>query len=484
VTGPVTSVIQVGGNTAANIPLDLFGVYAQDTWRVTDRLTLDMGVRWDYVAGMPIDQEGVPNFERLQAAGRAGRFAGTLLEDFGQEPRGDRDNIQPRLGVVFDIGGNGRDIVRGGWGIYTDFGYTNSNALTTAFDAAGGGLIFAASDPLGLRKADGSWFTIADSIDTIRHLNTVAAGPPPAGEVVSPVLEQPYTIQFNAGWARQLGAARTFTADYVRVDGRDLNMRVRPNVLVNGRRWLSDVGVQPNGSGFRVALSKGTSRYDALILALRQRMTDGLDMTASYTLARATSDVGTAYDEINQNIIENIFDPFSGVQQGPSTRTDARHAIAITAIVRAPYGIDVAPIFMYRSALPMHTFEGIDLNGDGMVNERTQTAYRYTGLDERTGVATFEADGTCETVNCSRRAPFSQLNLRVSRAVPLGDRVRLEAIAEVFNLFNAANPVLPLSVARLSGGAPNSQFMQPMSYAGDAGQSEQRVGQIGFRLMF
>ena len=481
--GPVQAVTVIGGDTSANLPVDLFGVYAQDTWRVSDRLTLNLGLRWDYVAGMPIDQTGLANFERMQAAGRSGRFAGTILDDFGHEPRRDRDNIQPRFGGVFDLTGDGRNMVRGGWGIYSDFGYINSNALTAAFDVAGGGLEFLATDPNGLRKADGSLFTITDSIEDIRHLNTVA-GPPPAGEVVSPILEQPYTRQANVGWARQLGRTMTLTADYVRVDGRDLNLRVRPNVIVNGRRWLSDVGVQPNGSNFRTALSKGTSRYDGLILALRRRMSAGLDMTASYTIARSTSDVGTAYDELNQNLIEDIFDPFSAVQQGPSARTDARHAVTISAIVRGPYGIDVAPLFMYRSATPLHTFEGVDLNRDGMNNERTALAYRYTGFDQRTGVATFEEDGPCETVNCSRRAPFSQLNLRVSRAVRIAGRVRLEAIVEAFNLFNAANPSLPLMVGRLAGGAPNPRFMQPTAYAGDVGQPEQRVGQIGFRLTF
>ena len=483
-TGPVVAVSVIGGNTTANIPLDMVGFYAQDTWRATDRLTLNVGARWDYVDGMPIDQRGMRNFEAMQAAGRAGLFAGTLLDDFGREPRADKDNIQPRLGAVLDVFGDGRDVIRGGWGIYSDFAYTNSNALTTAFDLAGGGIVFSASNPAGLRKLDGSLFTIDDALSEIDHLNVIRAGSPPAGEVVSPVLEQPYTHQANIGWAHQLGRTISFTADYVRVNGRDLNMRVRPNVLVGGRRLLADVDVQPNNDRFRTALSKGTSRYDGLILALRRRKPAGLDLTVSYTVARATSDVGTAYDELNQNLIENIFEPFADVQQGPSARTDSRHNVSVTAIVRAPYAIDVASIFMYRSPLPMHTFEGIDVNGDGTVNERTSVAYRYAGLNETTGMASFETDGPCERVNCSRRAPFSQLNLRVSRAVALKGRARIEAIAEVFNLFNTINPALPVSQRRVTGNVVNSQFMQPSAYAGDVGQPEQRVGQVGVRLTF
>jgi hypothetical protein len=63
--------------------------------------------------------------------------------------------------------------------------------------------------------------------------------------------------------------------------------------------------------------------------------------------------------------------------------------------------------------------------------------------------------------------------------------VRLEAIAEVFNLFNAKNPSIPLTSQRLSpAGVPLASFMQPNAYAGDFQQPEQRVGQIGFRITF
>ena len=89
------------------------------------------------------------------------------------------------------------------------------------------------------------------------------------------------------------------------------------------------------------------------------------------------------------------------------------------------------------------------------------------------------------TVVCSRRAPFSQLNLRVSRRFTLPGNVGLEAIAEAFNLFNARNPSFSLTQQRLlNATTPNPAFMQPAAFAGDAGQPEQRVGQLGFRLTF
>ncbi|MGH9254889.1 MAG: TonB-dependent receptor [Vicinamibacterales bacterium] len=486
INAPVTSILVIGGNTELNIPIDSYALYIQDDWRVSRRLTLNLGVRWDYVDGIPFDQSRNPNFQVLQAAGRAGRFAGTALEDFGQELSGDMDNIQPRLGFVYDLRGGGRDVIRGGWGVYTDFAYTNANVLTAAIDASGGsGPVFVANAPGGIRRPDGAFFRVTDPLSLIASQNLVNPNIPPlAGEVVSPRLEQPFTYQASLGWARQLDAAMSVSADYVRVDGHDLNLRLRPNAIVGGRRYLADLPIQPNSIGFRTAISKGTSRYDGVILALRRRATRGLDVSGSYTLAKTTSDVGTAYDEIVQNLVQDVTNPFGPVQQGPSTRTDARHRVTVSAIIDVPWGFRVSPVYLFRSALPTHSFEGMDLNADANVNDKTARAYRFTGLNDD-GSASFEERGACDTVNCSRRAFFSQLNLRISRPFMLWRSLRLEAIGEVFNMFNAKNPSIPLMTQRLSaGGAPLSSFMQPTAYAGDYQQPEQRVGQIGFRITF
>ena len=490
VNAPIRDVSVFGGIADVNIPLDFFGVYAQDDWRPTSRLTFNLGLRWDYVNGVAIDQSKNPNFVIMQNAGRAGRFdtfAGGALSDFGKEPAEDTNNLQPRLGATYDLRGDGRDIVRGGWGIYTDFAYTSASILNAALDAQGGsGLVFNANSPNGIVKADGTFFGVTDPLSSIAAQNTVNRNLPLVqGAVASPRLDQPYTRQANLGWAHQLTANTNVSADYVRVDGRDLNVRLRPNVLIApGRRALADLGVTPNSLNFRTAISGGESRYDALILAVRRRMSRGLDVNASYTLADSTSNVGPASDELDANLVQDINNPFGPVQDAPNTRTDARHRVTISAVVQALWAISVSPFFMYRSALPTQTTEGIDLNGDGNVNDRTSLSYKFTGVSA-TGVPSFEENGPCDTVNCSWRAAFSQLNLRVSRAFALPHDVRIEAIAEMFNLFNAKNPFIPLTTTRRSATVPQlSSFMQPTAYAGDFGQPEQRVGQVGFRITF
>jgi outer membrane receptor protein involved in Fe transport len=477
-----------GGAADVNIPLDLYALYVQDDWRVNDRLTLNLGLRYDYVDNMPVDQSSNPNFQVLQAAGAAGRFSNfPFLEDFGQSQQNDRDNIQPRVGFAYDLEGNGRNVIRGGWGIYTDFGYTNANVLFPALDTAGGhGQVFFVNNPSGIVKADGTFFTANDPISSINHLNTVDTSLAPLlGQVASPRLEQPYSRQTNFGWAHQLDTATAITVDYVRVEGREINIRFRPNTQVSGVNRLADLALRPNNLSFRVAVSKGESTYDGLILGLRRRMSRGFDLTASYTLGKATSIIGTANDELDQNFIQDATDPLNPVNQGPSSRTDARHRISLSAVIQAPWGIQVAPLFLYRSALPLQTFEGRDLNGDSNTNDITAMAYKFTGLNDD-GTATFEEIGPCQSVNCSRRAPFSQMNLRLSKSFRFYGTARIEAIAELFNVFNAKNPALPITSQRVNAttGAQQASFMQPVAYAGDFQQPEQRVGQIGFRVSF
>ena len=100
---------------------------------MNNRLTLNLGLRYDLITGYQIDQSKNPNYVKVQAAGAAGQLAGIKgMENVGLEPKDDYDNIQPRVGFAFDVRGDGRDVIRGGWGIYHDMGYTNANVLFPA----------------------------------------------------------------------------------------------------------------------------------------------------------------------------------------------------------------------------------------------------------------------------------------------------------------------------------------------------------------
>ena len=137
--------------SSANLPMKQFGIYFQDDWRVTDRLTVNAGLRYDIVTGFDLDQSQITNFVALTQAAAAGRFNGVPgFEEFGRKTGEDTNNWQPRIGAVYDLRGNGKDVVRAGWGIYYDFGYTNANILFPGLSVQGGsGVIFSASNTAG-----------------------------------------------------------------------------------------------------------------------------------------------------------------------------------------------------------------------------------------------------------------------------------------------------------------------------------------------
>ena len=129
-------------SAAATIPNKQYAFYLQDGWRVTDKLTLDLGVRYDYVTGFAFDQEGNLIYRELQAAGPARRLhLGGLpcpcpgFEDFGKSPQEDKNNIAPRVGFTYDVKGDGDLVLRGGVGRYYDFAYTNANILFAVIGA-------------------------------------------------------------------------------------------------------------------------------------------------------------------------------------------------------------------------------------------------------------------------------------------------------------------------------------------------------------
>jgi outer membrane receptor protein involved in Fe transport len=495
-TGRVGAVMQIDGQANANIPTDQYGFYVQDDWRVNPRLTLNAGLRYDLVTGLNFDQSLNPNFVKVQAAAKAGALDGIVgLEHFGLDSRSDRNNFQPRLGAVYDVSGTGRDIVRGGWGIYNDFGYTNSNVLQAALDASGNryGAVFSASDPKGLvNNTDGTLYQVGQPLS---NLTNQSSGLPLIGVWVDPRLQQPYQMQTNAGWSHQLTSQMTIDVDYVNSIGRDLNYKPRLNQInpATGKRRITErlsSALSPNNSSNRPGLSRGKSEYNALIVSTRRRFSNGFDLLASYTWSSAVSTIGNSSDELNTANVQDANHPFDNpVQMGPNVMTDARHRLSASAIVRLPYQIDVAPFFIYRSALPIFLVDGRDLNKDGDRVDIPADAFAVAGTDPVTGKSTLELIGPCETVNCGRGWAQSQVNLRVSKVFHARG-VDIEAMGEVFNLFNAINPsnvVGGVSANRTvysASGAQDPNLLQPASFSGDTQRPEQRIGQIGLRFSF
>ena len=489
--GPISAISRNKPGSSANLPMKQFGMYFQDDWRVTDRLTVNAGLRYDIVTGFDLDQSKITNFVALTQAAAAGRFNGVPgFEEFGRKTGEDTNNWQPRIGAVYDLRGNGKDVVRAGWGIYYDFGYTNANILFPGLSVQGGsGVIFSASNTAGIRNPDGSFFAVGQPITNVRNEIDTSL-PLFSSNVAAPGIKQPWTSQLSAGWSHELAHNTVLDVDYVHIQGKDLGVRWPLNTRINGGdRRYADLALNPPNPTMN--MSVGESTFDGVNFGVRRRMDKGISLNAWYSLSKATGLGGLGVDELTSNLVQDSFNPYGDVQFGPSQRTDARHKITLSAVVQLPWGIYASPIFTYRSALPLFTSYGYDNNLDGVNNDLYPTAFKFDGVDDA-GVPSFKEDGACEFVNCSRGAALSQFNLRVSKVFRLPHGMNIEAIAEGFNLFNAINPAFGAGVpaagsfftGTLANHTPNAVFMKPTLYAGDAGQPEQRVGQIGFRFTF
>ena len=501
-TGPISTVTLSDGNAEANIPLKQFATYLQDDWRVSDRLTINWGLRYDIISGFDIDQTKNANYVLIRDAAKAGKFnslpapVAEQLNHFASDPQIDKNNFQPRVGLVYDVRGNGKDIVRAGWGIYTDVGYTNSNVLFAAADASGQGFgnVFNVNTASGIRNPDGSFFRVGQPLSNIASQNQAVVVPgqyPLFGQWVDPLLQMPRQLQANAGWSHELDANTVFNVDFVDSKGRDLNTRPRLNQRILGtttRRIsaLLPTPLSPNANSNRPALSVGESSYDALITSVRRRMTKGVDFTASYTFANAKSTIGGAVDQLNVANIQDPNNPFAApVQNGPTADTDVRHRVSISATLELPGGVRISPIYLFRSALPVSLIDGRDLNLDGDATEIPTRAFAVDTFNADTGVTTFKDIGTCDTVNCGRGMPQQQVNIRIGKVIHLGGRAQLDVMGEVFNLFNDVNPSgFRARVVVPSTGVADATLLQPTTYSGDTRRPEQRVGQIGFRLSF
>jgi Carboxypeptidase regulatory-like domain/TonB dependent receptor-like, beta-barrel len=507
IDGPLSSVTRNGGSADASLKMKQFGVYWQDDWRVSSKLTLNLGVRYDLIDGFAIDQSKNPNFVILDQAGRAGLLANSPgFEDFGKDPAEDRNNLQPRVGLAYDVRGNGRDVLRGGYGRYYDFSYTNNNLYLAAPNANGKGFgqIFSVSNTSGIRNPNGSFFRVSDPINNIAALNDVNTATLPIGpDLASPRIRQPYNDQFSAGWSHQLDTVTVIDVDYVHSEGHDYGLRMSlnqrdPGVGPTGPRHYSTLLAQFgtfSPAAFLINVSDGKGRYDGLTFAMRRQMAQHMQFSAWYSLQRALSMNGRAIDELTDNVFVNHLDPFADVQFGPSGGSsfssrqqggDIRHRLTVSGVVELPLGFQVAPIFRFRTAIPLNIIQGVDLNQNGVNNDLSSEAFAFDGFDSNHNPIV-KGIGECKTINCGRGTSQSQMNLRVSKSFHLAGSARVEAIGEIFNLFNAINPGVfnpQRFIGTFANPQPNPDFMRPTVYAGDFRQGEQRVGQIGLRFTF
>lgn len=438
---------------SVGLPNNQYAIYVQDTKRAGDRLTLDLGLRYELVTGLAIDQQENPLFRELQAAGTRGTLEGVRgLEDFGKSRRDDRDNLAPRVGLIWDAKGDGRTVLRAGAGRYYDFCYADA-AVGLALWAT----IESVSDPAGIRGDDGAFLRPGDALPS--NASTTIT---PFAIAVSPRLRQPFTDQLNLGFAAQLGDHWAVEVDALYSKGHDWAVRFNPNVLAGGQRRLAGVLPTLGGEPWSVISSGATDEYRGVSLAVKRAWTGKLQLLASYTLATVDSMSPGGVDDYRLYQPLSGLDPFASAQQAPAG-TDARHSVNLSGLWSPGRGWTLGSVLRWRSRTRYTVITGTDDNSDG---------------------ANFDLPPGSRGPNQAWGASFSQLDLRLVKRLPAGERASLEIVLDAFNVLDAENP------SDYDGNMRRASFGLPLSWAGDGSGvgeprgGEQRQVRFGARVRF
>jgi Carboxypeptidase regulatory-like domain/TonB-dependent Receptor Plug Domain len=402
-----------------------FSAFARDSWRVSPRLTLDLGLRWD-VNPAPGETTGNPpiaitNADNPAALALAPRGTPLWQTTF--------NNFAPRLGVAYRILETpGREaVVRGGFGVFYDTGNSQGSAGFDGYPFEAATLVPNVAIPLVPAQVAPPPFTFAP-----RHGTIITS---------DPNLKLPYTLHWNFAWEQSLGREQTLTATYVGNAGRRLLVQ----------RTLTLTAFNPDFSDIRLITNDASSDYHALQTQFQRRLSRGLQALVSYTWAKAIDVVST---DVTSNIL----------LRGPSD-FDIRHNLsgAITYDIPAPkqsgfpaailrrWSIDTR--FNVQSALPLNIISGIILDpSDG-----TQIARRANLID---GVPVYLDDPKAPGGRVINRAAFSiplpnrqgnlgrniirglpawQIDMAIRRQFNVTEKLNLQLRAEAFNIFNHPN---------------------------------------------
>jgi hypothetical protein len=428
----------------------------QDDWRATPQLTLNLGIRYDTDFNL-MDEE---NFE-LNATRQTLEAIG---HPAGGYPKSPRKDISPRVGFAYDLRGDGRRVLRGGYGLYFD-------QYNTA--AAAGDITAQARRPLNALAelsnsaiGRGQLATYRFGIDPLPPQPTEGNKLPSGatGQWIDVDMVDPRTHQLHLGYAHELMANTTLAVDYTHVEGRNEKRQININPRLNGRRRLADDFLRVFGdanylSQVRILSGINESRYDALTFLLRRRM-ERMTVQAHYTLAGSYSYGGSTGNRSGAGQPQVWDQPLADSEWGPNG-PDERHRFVFTGVIEAPWGIQLSPVVQAASARAYNLTAGSDLNGDGTNNDRW--------IDPATG----EQVG----VNSARGDKTFNVDMRTTKFIELGADRRLGLFLETFNIFNNVN-----HGNAYNGNGRSAAFRTPTGYMPRLGIPRQV--QVGARFLF
>jgi outer membrane receptor protein involved in Fe transport len=425
--GPGTT----GGTTKPNN--DEYGFFVQDDWRANQKLTLNLGLRYDYqkIAQPPISNQN------------AGLVASGF--DTGFKPA-DKNNIAPRIGVSYAF--NDKTVLRGGYGLF----YARTPAILTGTAHSQNGIQVVALDiTCNPNPALNQCPTYPNPFTSIPAItNNILA--PINIYLFDKKYRQPFTQQARLQFEREIFANTIFNVRYTLFRGQDLTRTRNANLsapvatvipIFSGTTATTNTltvqrfpSTRPNPTFQRISLFESTARslYQGLTFELSHRFSRNFQFNTNYTYSNAkdskpdqTSVVPGGGDD--GKIAENQFD-LSG-EYGRSD-LDVKHRFIFSPVYETGT-FKYSENKIVRALLSDYVVTGIFTAQSGF-------AYSAVVTGDPNGDGNTANDRAPGTIRNQFTTPgFYQVDLRIGRAIKFGERAKVTLFGEGFNLFNRAN---------------------------------------------
>lgn len=462
-------------------------LFFQDDWRASKNLTFNLGLRYEYFTN-PTEMYGrQANFDLstgrlVVASGKGDSLVKTDTNNFG-----------PRLGFAYDFGGKGKNVLRGGYGLFYFLdrgGIDNQLAQNPPYSGFS-----------QFNNTDGVRITLSGRAPNGTLDSRLATGALPLGSVNDVNLNNPQNVtvlawkpdnkisnvhQWNVQFQHQMTDSTAVSVGYLATRGRNLilyynlNGRIQaPGTNVACPNGRTTAPCYSNGGNVNVRDDIGESSYDSLQFSVERRFTRGLQYRVAYTLSQTKDNGEGAFDSVGDRGI-NFIEPFA------TSRLDFPHVLSIETVYDLPFGKGRRWGSDMPSALEA-IVGGWQLNGiyrisSGQAFDVRRNGVRvnasgevYTGRrDPYLNRAAFSdpAAGTFGNLerNSLRGPNPNQLNLGLSKNWNVYELFKLQFRAEFFNIFNTpqltppntdlgnSDPVFGFGTIRSTYGFTNRQI--------------------------
>ena len=429
-----SSYSQTFGNPILDMVIGDLGFYAQDTWKISNRLTANYGLRYER-ALLPQPTISNPNYPQT-----------------GKIPETTKD-FAPRIGLAYSL--NDKTVLRGGYGLfYARYTSSQNSNFFTGNDVFTQSLSITSASSAGAPVFPVPLTSPAGALASNRSL-TIAA----------PNLRNPYTQQWNIGIERALTSKTTLTASYVNSRGkrlmtvRDINIGPLSSQVYNFT--ILDANYKPTGQVYSTPIyllsnridtryghinqveNGGKQWYDGLAVHLNQRFTGTFSGTVSYTWSHELDE--NQYSGSSAYALSSPNGLYNGAYSDDkaSGNLDQRHRFVGTFIAR--------PRFVKSDSTLARVFvNGWELNGL-LTLASGRPNYESISFSSTTNVSNLQAfTGSLDGLGGDNRVPWlpnnplqidpiTRFDTRLAKSFRIREKMSLSLLFEVFNLTNTVS---------------------------------------------